>query len=217
MCVCSFAGHVIPHRSQMYNPKSTPFLFLPHPLYRVLKKFRAPLKTLLFLPLNSCCVSSVSIPAGCFCSDLLFIFRPKLPPLPRGSGGLSLTKRALSDPIKLAALSLATTPCRPIPVEPQFAGTGREDVDGDRRRRDVCWSSPPPPPSVPLSNSNLSRTSRTPSSSSSSSSTDCLASLQPTRVDWEPSHDRLALLLVSRVNDRFSLSTKRLWNLLRLP
>ena len=31
------------------------------------------------------------------------------------------------------------------------------------------------------------------------------------------SHDRLASLLDSRFNDRFSLSTKRLWNLFRLP
>lgn len=36
-------------------------------------------------------------------------------------------------------------------------------------------------------------------------------------MDWVPSHDRLASLLVSRFSDRFSLSTSRLWNLFRLP
>lgn len=104
-------------------------------IYRDLKKFRAPLNTLLFLlPLRLIsCGSSVSIPAGC-CSDFFLLPRPKLPTLPLGNGGFSRTNRALSDPIKLAALSLATTARPDAVVEHQCAGTGKEDVDGDRRR-----------------------------------------------------------------------------------
>lgn len=171
--------------------------------YRDLKKFRAPLKTppLLCLP----ALSHPTISNSVCCWLVFFFLRPKLPILPRGSGGFSLTNRALSEPMRLAALSLATT-ARPFAVELQCGATGNEDVDGDRRRGQFWnWSSPP---------FELDSLPRTSTSSSPSGFTSCAPCLHPTRV---ASHDRLASLLDSRRRERFSLSTNRMWNLFKLP